>query len=1185
MNDTFDLLTEHWLSLVLLVFTLVLAMRACVVWMRRRRWQIAPCMLAASFLCLAIGELLIPAGWAFWIGVAALATLFVMTVVLVISGGWSAYLGYAAGAGILLGLGGTAVGPIGGWLAEAGKSLKGLEPTQPWWLLLLVFVPVVIWLSYRSLAGLGPVRRWLAIGLRCALIVLLTLALAEVRIRHQSENVTVFFVVDRSFSIPAEYDSAPSSETTRVDRRWERVEKFINEAVRQRGPDHKADRAGLILFGRRPRLELPASNAPSFNFRFKDAASAVDGNYTDIAAAMKLALASFPEGTGKRIVLISDGNENLGNAVEQAVIAERNGVQVDVVPLAAGYRNENEVLVQSVEAPPRTEQGSRLPIRVLLRSYNPRPVFGTLMLKQITDGVPMPVPGSPAKVQLRPGLNSFSFQQPLTSQQRSYTYEAIFQPEGVQAESGELIPGLEGDRVQNNSATTHVVALGQRRILIIEQKEGEHQLLLDRLQAVGNSKYKVIAVPASRLPENKTELGVFLSNFDCIILANLPAELLNDEQQEMIRSNTHDQGCGLIMIGGPDSFGAGGWQGTSVEKALPVDCDIKSFKVQGKGGLVLIMHASEMSDGNRWQKEIAKLAIKKLSPADEVGVLHFDWGGHKWHIPLTEIGNKRSMMLGMVDRMVPGDMPDFDGPLKMAFDSLTEPARNLATKHVIIISDGDPMLSNAQLLARMKRAKVTVSTVGVATHGAPQDASLESIAKGTGGRFYKVVSARALPGIYTKETRIVSQSFLYEKPFQPRLVFKGGPTEKLSDALNPLYGFVRTTPKQSQLVEMPILGPPAPDFDFPILAYWHYGLGKSVAFTSDARSNRSRPGWDRAWASSDMYSKFWEQVVDWALRPTETGRLLMTTDYHDGKVKVTIDARDDKNRPLTDLNLQGGLTSPSAPPDEKPKLGLKFEQKNSGFYEAEFKADEAGSYFINVQAKRSEKVVENGKEVVKEQVDSTRAGVTIPYSPEFADFESNTALLEKVRGITGGKTLPEDLLAKAAEPNGSAASDSQAQLSQDVFRAGLPQFKNLQPAWYWLVFLTAILLFFDVAVRRIAIHPDEVAAFAQGVWGRLRGRAVLAAQTPQFIDRLQSRKAQVSEALEHLRAAKRFEPREAVAAAPPGADQEVAVATLDKPRTADQSRIAPQKEQEPADYTSRLLKAKQRVWEEREKEK
>ena len=84
----------------------------------------------------------------------------------------------------------------------------------------------------------------------------------------------------------------------------------------------------------------------------------------------------------------------------------------------------------------------------------------------------------------------------------------------------------------------------------------------------------------------------------------------------MIRSNTHDQGCGLVMIGGPDGFGAGGWQGTPVEKALPVDSDIKALNVQGNGGLVLIMHASEMANGNFWQKKIAKLAIEKLSPAD-----------------------------------------------------------------------------------------------------------------------------------------------------------------------------------------------------------------------------------------------------------------------------------------------------------------------------------------------------------------------------------------------------------------------------------------------------------------------------------------------------------------------------------------------------------------------------------------
>src|SRR5207237_668930 len=230
-----------------------------------------------------------------------------------------------------------------------------------------------------------------ASGLRCSLIFLLTLALAEVRIRHQNENVTVLFLVDRSLSIPEEFDPEVPADSPRTDLRSDRVEKYLNDVVEKRGPQHKYDRAGLILFGRRPRLELPPSNAPFFNFHFRDAASNIDGNYTDIAAAIKLALASFPEGTGKRIVMISDGNENLGNAEEQARIARINGAQIDVVPLAAGYRNENEVLVQSIEAPPKTEQGSRLPLRVLIRSYHPRTVYGTLALEQIADATRVPV--------------------------------------------------------------------------------------------------------------------------------------------------------------------------------------------------------------------------------------------------------------------------------------------------------------------------------------------------------------------------------------------------------------------------------------------------------------------------------------------------------------------------------------------------------------------------------------------------------------------------------------------------------------------------------------------------------------------------------------------------------------------------------------------------------------------------
>src|SRR5439155_13775584 len=177
--------------------------------------------------------------------------------------------------------------------------------------------------------------------------------------------------------------------------------------------------------------------------------------------------------------------------------------------------------------------------------------------------------------------------------------------------------------------------------------------------------------------------------------------------------------------------------------------------------------------------------------------------------------------------------------------------------------------------------------------------------------------------------------------FQPKMEGGGGPVDGLPNPLPALYGFVRTTAKQSPLVATPIMGPPAGEQEFPILAYWHYGLGKSVAFTSDARSQTDRKTWDRDWADSPMYEKFWEQVVGWAIRAVETGRFSMTTEYRDGKVKVIVDARDKDNRPITNLSLRGGITMPSA---KDAKIDLRFEQKNSGVYEADFKADEAGPY-------------------------------------------------------------------------------------------------------------------------------------------------------------------------------------------------------------------------------------------------
>jgi uncharacterized membrane protein len=1173
-------LTDHWFAALPGGAALLLAVLILFQHLGHRNLSRPILLLASALALICLGGFLLSPHLAWWIASVALAILFFMLLVLVITGHWWAIGGYVVGSIALAALGGISTESLSQGMVDVAKMLARLEAVQPWWLLLLGLVPVVVLLSFRSLAGLGPVRRWVAIGLRSALIVFLVLALAEVRLRHENETVTVLFLVDRSLSMPEDPDD------------WERVKKFINDSVLLR--KDQRDKAGVIVFGRRPRLELPPSNVKKLNFN--EVASALDANYTDIGAAIKLALASYPEGTAKRIVLISDGNENLGNAEEQARLAKLNDVQIDVVPVM--YRNENEVMVQSVEAPPVTEQSSQIPIRVLVRSFHPQMVEGTLTVKEFSEGQGVQVPGSPRRVVLHPGLNPFSFKRSLTKQERSYTYEATFQPDN-----------LPGDRVQNNRATAHVIALGRRRVLVVEPNIGDHQLLVDHLRRVGDSKFQVHTVTPGDMPQNKDEFQAFLSSYDCVILANVPASdvapgdvpadripaTITEEQQEILRANTYDQGCGLIMIGGPYGFGAGGWMGSPVEKALPVDCDIRSVKVRGKGGLVLVMHASEMAEGNRWQKDIAKLAVNKLSAQDMMGMLYYDWGQHKWHVPFKEIGGRKSAILRQIERMVPGDMPDVDPAFEKAYKELMTPSYELATKHVIFISDGDHWNADTRLLARMKNGKITVTTVCITTHGNTERQKMQAIAAATGGRFYNVINARALPQIYTKEVRLISQSFVSEKKFQPKLHPRStGPAAKLND-LQPLYGFVRTSLKDSPLVDMPIEGPSLPEQPFPLLAYWHYGLGKSAAFTSDARSQPTKPAWDRDWAGSDMYYKFWEQVVDWAIRAVETGNMSMTTEYRDGKVKVTIDARDKNNRPLTDLTLRGRFTPPSLKSGESRQMDLKFEQKSSGVYEAEFKADEAGSYFVHAQAVRKSKVMKNGKEVeIEEATDSARAGVTIPYSPEFADMESNVPLLKKLAEITGGQVFlakPRQTVGDKAFPDYATIAEGTPEMltaadSGAIFRrTGLPPARSLQPVWFWLLFFTGTLLFFDVAVRRIAVQPAEVAGAAQKVWQRLRGRASAAESAPQFLERLKSRKAQVSEALDKARAGRRFEAEEAASLAASPQAGEAPVASLQQPTVRPAPKTKIEKEQEAEDYASRLLRAKKRVWQERDPDK
>jgi len=188
-------------------------------------------------------------------------------------------------------------------------------------------------------------------------------------------------------------------------------------------------------------------------------------------------------------------------------------------------------------------------------------------------------------------------------------------------------------------------------------------------------------------------------------------------------------------------------------------------------------------------------------------------------------------------------------------------------------------------------------------------------------------------------------------------------------------------------------------------------------------------------------------------------------------------------------------------------------------------------------------------------------------------MESNPSLLLRISTAAGGKMYTDD-------PDELAKQAS----SGDLYRMPPVQSKSLQNVWYWLLLLTGVGLFFDVAVRRIAVDPAEAAALVTTKWELLRG---IRAEEPKVVmlDRLKSRKEQVAESLEKGKAARRFEGGDAPVQAPPSAAEAPAPGTRPPPRPPSAPKVAPDAEGQAADYASRLLRAKRRAMQERDKDK
>ena len=835
--------------------------------------------------------------------------------------------------------------------------------------LLLLLIEAAFY--HREAQGQWPP---LAIVARALVLVLLILGLLRVGIHRVTDQLNVLFLLDASDSVPLE---------TRAKAR-----QYVEQAVKAAGP---RDRYGVVVFGGSPVLETAVGTGPLES----KPPIVTDSRATDIGAAIKLALAAFPQEGAKRMVVLSDGNENQGDAREAARLARAEGADIYAVPLKSD--RAAEPLVESLVVPQEVKFGESFLVRVV--AWSPRETTGKISLYRDKEFV------GAEPVKLKPGKNVFAYQQAI-SQGGFHVFQARLE--------------TPDDLLQENKRGVGVVAVrGRPRVLYVEKDRDQGANLLRALRA---QNLQVEMVGAESLPT--TMAG--LTQYDSIILSNISALRVSRQQMELLRDYVRDQGGGLVMLGGEDSFGVGGYYHTPVEEALPVTMEARQKVEIPSLAVVLVIDRSgsmETSVSPRYTrldlaKEAAQLVVELLDERTEVGVIAFDTAW-EWIMPMGPARDK-DQIVRAIATIKAGGGTDLFPPLKDAYEVIYD--RQALLRHVIVLSDGEVQAADfAGLVRRMQQDKITVSAVAI---GKDSDIKvMTDLARWGRGRFYYTEDEYSVPRILTLETQLASKASIIEQPFRPVLVSPGH--EIIQDIpwnqAPPLGGYVSTTPKPTADTLL------VSNQRDPILAAWRYGLGRSVAFTSDAKAK-----WGILWVKWEEYNKLFGQMVRWTLRTAQRREVVTSVVQRGTNGEIQLEAMDEKGEFVNFLEANAGVIFP-----DKTQRVLPLEQVGPGRYRAAFPATDEGAYLMGVAERRDQKLV--GSEV---------ASLVVPYSPELRALATNETLLHDLATLSGG-----------AVPSRPEESFAQNRRKVRVWIA----------AWPYLLGLALLLFLPDIAIRRLRL--------------------------------------------------------------------------------------------------------------------
>lgn len=793
---------------------------------------------------------------------------------------------------------------------------------------------LTIWL-YNRYHGIATRRDKLIVSIRCVLISLIILSLAGLELVKYSKNTSLVFVVDKS-------SSTDSEEKSKAD--------FIRTALK-----HKTEKfhTGVVTFGKEAVVEHPIDE----DMEFSRIETTPEPGFSNIEAGMKLGFALMPPDANRRAVLITDGDENIGDAYIYAKTLARHGVVIDAFHLSS-HRGE-DMQISAVELPGMLYEGEEYDIRVVVDS--------TISVQ----GVPLKLYGDreligEQTVDIRKGQNIFLFKH-RTDKRGIVGYEAQLDVDDMQ--------------LNNNSMAGFTYVEGKPLVGIVEGKEGSGGEV-SRVLDAGQVDYKLIDVNA--FPKNLDELR----KYSGLILSNVSLEDLGEESQVLIENFVESLGRGLIVIGGDNSYALGDYKGSTLEEVLPLTMDISSkAHIPSLALMLVIDRSSSMMDASGGitrldlAKEAAIRSVETLRPVDTVGVVAFDTMP-TWVVNPVLAKDKKGIA-DQIGTLRTGGGTDMYPGLVEAYNALEKVDAKL--KHIIALTDGQsaPAAYN-EILKKMESSGITLSTVALG-EGADR-AFLEDLAIRGGGRYYFADEFSNIPKIFTKETHIAAQSYVQNRTFTPAIT-SSSPLIANIDSFPQLDGYLTTSAKPRANVVL------VSDEDDPILASWQYGLGKVVAWTSDFEGL-----WTDRLLGSDEGGRLWLNSLSYILPSSQSKEFNVDTRRQGDRGEILVQLKDGQSS----MDGKAIVVSPDGSKQE-----VNMEALRPGEYRGSFDIGPKGVYAINVIDSKDGAIV-----------GSADTALAVSYSPEYDIRDrQGIALLERIVEETGGKIIedPEDVFRDEGE--------------------------------------------------------------------------------------------------------------------------------------------------------------------------